>query len=364
MYKLIHSQYDTTIYEQYPDTNAGTDEIIELIPLKTGQPTGQDDYYPSTFNSRILMKFDLSSLSTIDVHEAYLTLRATEVTEVPISYTLYSYPLSGSWINGTGYAHAQPEISNGVSWKYRTSKLSGTKWATGSYSANVTGSWATQPGGGTWYYNVSGSQSFNYERPDLRMNVTNIVRSWISGSIQNDGLIIKFSDTDEQSLDILGSQLFFSKDSHTIYIPRLEVYWDEQVLVGAGSFSSVTSDNVRLYLKNLKEVYTRSDKPIIRIGVGDMYPNQTYATSSNFLIKKRLPGNSYYEIQDVVTYEKIVPYNEVGTRVNCDSSGNYIKLDMSSLMPERYYKIVFKSEFDDESVIIIDNNYEFRVSNT
>ena len=364
MYKLIHSQYDTTIYEQYPDKNAGTDEIIELIPLKTGQSTGQDDYYPNTYNSRVLLKFDLSSIIGINVDTAYLTLRATEATELPISYTLYAHPLSGSWINGTGWAHADPEITNGVSWRYKNSKNSGIKWQTGSYNANVTGSWATIPGGGTWYYNISGSQTFNYELPDLRMNVTNIVRNWLSGSIQNDGLILKFSDADEQSLDILGSQLFFSKDSHTIYVPRLEVYWNDNVLIGTGSFQSITSDNMRVYLKNLKEVYSVRDKPVIRVGVGDVFPNQTYATSSNYLLQKRLPVNSYYEIQDVVTYEKIVPYNEIGTKVNCDSNGNYIKLDMSSLMPERYYKVVFKSEFDDGSVNIIDNNYEFRVSST
>ena len=48
-------------------------------------------------------------------------------------------------------------------------------------------------------------------------------------------------------------------------------------------------------------------------------------------------------IQDSVTDEFIVPYDQQGTIVNCDVNGNYVKLDFTSLMAERYYKLVFRS---------------------
>lgn len=366
MYKIVYCQNDATLYERFPDTNSGVDEILELEPVKAGQPIGNgtdaDNYYNTTYNSRLLLKFDVSNIISSQSFQCFLTIKATEVTELPISYTLYSYPVSGSWTNGTGYAHSLPVVTNGTSWNYMTSKATDKHWPSGSYAANVTGSYTTIAGGGNWYYNVSGSQTFNYENPDVRMDVTNIVLGWLSGSYDNNGFIIKYSDADEQSLDYLGNIKFFSKDSHTIYIPRLEFYWNDVVLSGTGSFTEVSSDSNLIYVKNLRETYTRNDKPIIRLGGRAMYPTQTYATSSNYLVQNRMPVNSYFEIQDSITYEKVVPSNTLGTKVSCDSRGNYIKLDMSSLMPERYYKLVFKCEFSDGTVLNIDNNYEFRVT--
>jgi len=371
MYKTIYPLKDTTLYSQELEQNTGVDQIIEIAKAAYGAPSLEGDdtvYYGATYNSRILIQFDLTDVSASVVSgkinsnaRYYLNLRATEAAALPIDYTIYSYPASGSWTNGRGFFNNNPILTEGASWKYRDSKLDGRIWSTSSYNATATGSFATIPGGGNWYTSSVCSQSFNHELPDVRMDVTDIVRRWLSGSIQNNGFMVKLSDTLEQDTTVFGSLKFFSVESHTIFLPKLEVVWDNSNLSGTGSFSEIGSDDFVLYVKNLREGYKEAEKPKIRVGVRDRYPQQTYATSSNYMTSKRLPTGSYFQIQDVETDEIIVPYDTLGTKLSCDTSGNYFIADMGSLMPERFYKFVFKSEFSDDVIRVVDDNYIFSV---
>jgi hypothetical protein len=372
MYRTIYPIKDATLYSQEPEQNTGVDQIIEIAKAAYGSPSLEGDstvYYGATYNSRILIQFDFTDISASIVSgkinstaRFYLNLRATEATALPINYTLYSYAVSGSWTNGRGFYNNNPIITDGTSWKYRHSKLDGKVWSTSSYNPTSTGSFATIPGGGNWYTSSVCSQSFNHELPDIRMDVTDIVKRWLSGSIENNGFIVKLSDTLEQDTTIFGSIKFFSVESHTIFTPRLDIVWDNSDLTGTGSFSEIGSDDFVLYLKNNRGGYKQSEKPKVRIGVREKYPQQTYATSSVYLNSKRLPTGSYFQIQDTETDEIIIPFDNIGTKISCDTKGNYFIVDMSSLMPERCYKFVFKSEFDGGDVVrFVDDNYIFLV---
>ena len=372
MYKTIYPTKDSTLYSQAVEQNTGVDQIIEISKAAVGSPSLEGDntvYYGATYNSRMLLQFDLTDISASIVsgkiynERYYLNLNATEAVTLPINYTLYGYAISGSWTNGRGYFNNNPIITEGTSWKYRDSKLDGIIWSTSSYSATSTGSFSTIPGGGNWYTSSVCSQSFNHELPDVRMDVTDIVRRWLSGSIQNNGFIVKLSDTLEQDTTIFGSIKFFSVESHTIFIPRLDVVWDNSNLSGTGSFTEIGSDDFVLYLKNNRGSYKQSEKPKVRLGIRERYPQQAYATSSVYLNAKRLPTGSYFQIQDTETDEIIIPFDNLGTKISCDSQGNYFNADMSSLMPERYYKFLFKSEFEGGDVVrFVDDNYVFKVS--
>ena len=373
MYKTLYNTKDSTIYSQFPEKNCGTDEILEITKYTQGTPSLENDatvYYDATYNSRILIYFDISSVSASIVSgkinsnaQYYLSLRATDAFSLPLSYTLYAYPISGSWISGTGYYNNNPAITNGVSWRYSNSKNQGMLWATQSYNLNSTGSFGSIAHGGNWYTSSVASQSFNHESPDVRMNVTPIVRSWLSGSIPNEGMILKLADGVEFDSSSFGSLKFFSNETHTIYVPRLEVYWDDQDNSGTGSISEISSEDFVLYAKNLRESYNESEVSKIKIGIRQRYPTITYTTSSNQLTSYRIPTSSYFQIQDRYTDEAIVPFNTLGTKVNCDSNGNYIKIDCNSLQPERYYKLVFKCEFDGgDTVRFIDDGHIFRIT--
>lgn len=373
MFKIIYPKFDATVYSRYPEKNTGMDQILELGKQASGEPVVDGDntvYYDKTYNSRIFLKFDLSAVSSsiaagkIDPNTAkyYLNLTATEASALPIEYDVYAYPLSGSWKNGTGYYNNDPEVTNGVSWYYRSGKGVSDRWPTGSYGANVSGSYGLVNGGGNWYTSSFASQSFFKESPDLRMDITPIVRTWLSGSIVNNGIVVKFPDTIEQDTSVIGNIQFFSVESHTIYLPKLEIYWDSRDYSGTSSYSQVSGDDFILHGKNLKAFYNTNETANIRFFVRERYPNLTYAISSYVTHAKRLPVPTWFQIQDVVSDTVVVPIDPTGSFVNCDALGNYIKIDCQSLMPERKYKIILKSEFDNgDTVRYIDENLVFGI---
>ncbi len=359
MHKLLFPKGDTTLYSRHPNRNVSADQILELTKITSGSAIddliGEYEYWGTTYNSRIIIDFDLTELSesissnNVRNPEFYLTLKATEAVHIPLLYTLYAHPISSSYTHGTGFYNNDREITNGVSWNFRTSELDGIYWQT--------------PGGD--YYSGSGfvsSQSFNYQKPDVHMNVTTTVRKWLSGSIAQYGFLLKHSSSLENDDTVLGSIKFFSNDTHTIYVPRLECYWDSHENSGTSSINEVSLDNSTIYIKNLRDSYQEGEIAKLRIGCREKYPTIMYVTSSNYTITKRVPATTYYQIKDEVTEEILVPYHMDGTKVSCDSEGNYILVDMNTFLPERFYRITFKLvNSNSTEVRFIDQNFIFKV---
>lgn len=388
MIYTIYAQKDATIYERTESLNTGFDQILELSHQLVGTA--------SKYNSRILLKFDTSDIESrvnsgkINSGSAryYLSLRAAEVKEIPQEYKVYAYPLSSSWTNGSGRYYNAPITTDGVSWKYKTSKSVGTEWnippAIESFewdevsdlwvdanvlfginlSANVTSSYLTNKGGGTWwtFNGAECTQSFSFESADLYMDVTSIVQKWITGSgrFNNDGFILKFDDATEKSNETVHSLKFFGTDSNTIYVPRLHVVWDDSVFT-TGSLTQISDDNLVVNVK-LKKYYSQNEKAKIRVVANTRYPQKTYTTQSYYTKNYYLPTSSYYEIRDAHTDEIVLPFNTTGTKLSCDSEGNYFNLWMNSFQPERFYRVVIKTETSGgDTVQMFDNNYYFKV---
>jgi hypothetical protein len=388
MIYTIYPKYDATIYEKTDSMNTGTDQILELSHQLVGSS--------SKYNSRILMKFDVSEIeSGVNAGKIssnakyYLELRTSEAREIPQEYTIYAYPISGSWVNGTGKYFNTPSTTDGVSWKYRTSKSVGTLWGVtevtgginyewdeisetwvdanlifGALFASVTGSYFSTVGGGTWWTweGAECTQSFSYESSDIYMDVTPIVKKWITGSgrFDNEGFILKFGANIEDSNQTLTSLKFFSVDSNTIYSPKLHIVWDDSSFV-TGSISAIQLEDSVLNVK-LKKYYSENEKAKIRIHVNSRYPQKLYTTQSYYTQNYYLPTSSYYEIRDAHTDEIIIPFDNLGTKISCDSQGNYFNLWMNSFQPERYYRILIKTETDGgDSNQIFDNQYYFKV---
>ena len=387
MIQTLYAQRDATIYERTESMNTGLDQILEISHQYVGS---------SKYNSRVLLKFDTTELKkNVDSGKIsqnakyYLSLRTAEVREIPQEYKIYAYPLSSSWYNGTGKYFNTPVTTDGVSWKYRTSKAVGTEWEIPpgiidyewdsisqtwvdanilfgvNLSANVTSSYFTTEGGGTWwnYDNLECTQSFSFETSDVYMDVTQIVKKWITGSgrFENDGMIVKFSNDIESSTDTLRSLKFFATDSNTIYVPRLHVVWDDSSF-STGSLTPVSDENLILNVK-LKKYYSENEKAKIRLYANTRYPQKTYTTQSYYTQNYYLPTSSYYEVRDAHTDEIILPFNTTGSKISCDSSGNYFNLWMNSFQPERYYRILIKTETSGGNAVqLFDNNYYFKVT--
>ena len=227
----------------------------------TGYLTGNDtrDEQNTTivsrrFIKRSLLKFDLSFISQSIVSgditnpKFYLKMYVTEARELPVEYSIFTFPVSQAWVQGDGY-WSDDGSDEGVSWNWKN-KYSGSAWFAPQRSDIITSSidylgnygYVSESflrGGGTWY-NVPCSQSFSYESSDLNIDVTSIVNSWLNQSIANNGLIIMCSEETNPS----GSNahlFFFSRETNTIYSPHLDIAWDDQIFVtGSIGTGSVT----------------------------------------------------------------------------------------------------------------------------
>jgi hypothetical protein len=379
MYQLYYTERDTTLYERNPEQNTGIDPILELTKVASGSKLS-GIIQSNTYNTRILLDIgnnNITSLSQSIIDgkippigngensaSVYLTMTAADATDLSLTYDLKAYPVSQSWSVGQGVKADIPQTKIGASWYYRDAVDPGTKWNTGSAASSGDTSATELEGGGTWITGsgYEASQSFSNELPHIRMNITDIVSKWIDGTVTNNGLIVKRKTADEVSGDILGSIKFYGRDTNTIFIPRMEVAWDDSVLSGTGSYSEISSETYVPYFKNIRANYYEADKAVFRIGVRPEYPSKTYQTSSFYITADRLPTSSYYSIKDAVTEETIIPFDTTATKVSCDSKGSFFKLRLNTFMPERYYKILLKVERDGgDDIQIHDNAYYFKV---
>ena len=356
---LIYAQRDATIYESSASLNTGVDEILEVDKLIT--TSGRN------YNSRILIKFDLTSISSsivagdITSPKFYLNLSVTDAYELPAEHTLYIYPVSGSWNMGIGKYNYDPGVEEGVSWKYRLGYTDGTKWATGSFQTTETGSYSVVAGGGNWYTGSYASQSYTFESNDMRADVTNIVNSWLDGTYVNNGFIIKRLDSDEASTTEFGSIKYFSTETHTIYVPKLETVWDDSSWA-TGSLTELTDEDIVIYTKGLREEYVENSKIKVRVYGRARYPTRTYSTSSNYSVVKYLPSSSYYEVRDAYTEEVIMPFDTSYTKLSCDSTSNYLRFWTDGLQVARFYKFVFRVDREGgDRIDYYDDDYVFKV---
>ena len=377
MYRIFYAERDTTLYEKYPEQNTGIDQIIEISKTASGSKLNgiiQNNQY----NSRILIDFgsEITTLSSsivsgdipnisnhTDSASAYLVLKTADASDLLHSYTIEAYPVSESWQNGNGNFSDEPIVKFGASWFYRTSDDQEDVWDTGSaHSENTSAGTTETQGGGTWITGseYEASQSFQNESPDIRMNVTDIVNKWIRKDITNNGFIVKRTYSDEISGELLGSLKFFGRESHTIFIPRLEIAWNDTSFANTSS-TEISADTYVPYFKNIKSEYRTSEIAKFRVGVRPEFPNKAFQTSSFYLTGERLPTSSYYSILDSVTDETIIPFDTTATQIDCDSNGSFFKLRMDSFMPERYYKIMLKVERDSGDDIQTFDDFYFKV---
>jgi len=389
MYYSITAKKDATIYERSESLNAGIDEILEI------QKTVSSSNTVSIYNSRILIKYDLSSISKSMVDgnipniahpetsaSVFLKLYTTRAASLSYKYGIEAYPISESWDMGQGRA-TQKKITpggaisfeeEGVSWKFRDGKdYFGNTWTTdpAKFSAGTTGSYSTTPGGATWHVSSSTEQyvsteKFDYEKTDISIDVSKTVRRWLDGTIPNEGFILLRSGSisnkysEEQNSRPHGTLQFYSTDSHTVYQPRLEFRWDDSS-ESTGSLSPFdVNKNSIIYLKDNVGKYKKDNKHRFRLVGREKYPTKTYDTVSAELAVKYLPTTTYYALKDSKTGEVILPFNTGSTKLSCDSTGNYLDLWMDQLYAGRRYSFMFKI-VTGSIENIYDNDYSFKV---
>lgn len=217
-------------------SNSGASEILELYSL-----TSSSD---SIGKSRILLYFDISALSSsialdeIPISSIFkLKLKnAPHIDTTPYSYDLEIAPVSQSWTEGRGLSMYDEGLRDfGVcNWSQATTlqnwSISGSSYISAS--------------------SLTASQYFDSGFEDLDIDVSSIVRAWVSGTVQNNGFIIKYPQAYENLNQDLYVKKFFSRNVHaTERIPTLTALWDDSIQDDRSNIKYGVSGSLYYYRK-------------------------------------------------------------------------------------------------------------------
>ena len=381
VYKLFPIK-DATIYSGYPAINTGLDSLLEI-----------NSEYPITLTptprvARSLIQFDQAEIDSVfDTKISSSNWSSSLKTSISVAEgitqnsTLYVYPISGSWVNGTGQYLDSPQTVDGTSWVFQT--YSGSKkWAVDDILPFTTSSYTSgNSGGGTWLTgsnndsitSLVGSQTFNVRSTkDLNIGVTDTIKLWYSSSkniapgtylqYENQGFILKWDDSIEFTANrsIQPILKYYSVDTNTIYPPVLELKWDDYSY--DTTLNEITTTDLFVGVDQNPGIFYSQSFNRFRLNVRPEFPVRTFQTASVYTTNYALPTASYYAIQDLDTNEFIVDFDSNFTQISCDNTSNYFDVYMNGLQPERYYKILVKTTING-SIIVKDEDYYFKVIN-
>jgi len=329
--KFITPIKDASIYEGYPNRNAGADEIIEVGKSSDGTDT-----------IRSLIQFDIAGeLSGAVPGDAsyYLNIRLAKASNLQGIQLVNFYEVSQSWEEGSGYV-AQDLVNpdDGVSWNKRFAQSgSFVVSASISYSSDVWGS-ASNPvyGGITGSY--VNSWGFGWKPADVRLDITSLVGEWISGSKQNNGLLLKLSDAEEQNENVKANIKFFSRQTHTVFLPTIEAVWNTQTINTSGSGLYETPDEFELFTTNARRLFVTGSTYRIRFGARSMVPVKSFEDTFRYGNKYFLPSGSYLGVVDAATSTYVIPF-DTGSLISADTTGSYCDLKIENMFINRTYKL-------------------------
>lgn len=319
---FLTASADTTLYQRYPINNAGLDEIIEVG--KVAKPEDIDISYSSSA-ARALINFNITNSGSFPATASYyLNLKIANATNLPYTQQLLINKISGSWTEGSGYfAQQSKPAEDGATWNQYTTAVS----------------WSNTGGD---FYNTIPSQSLTlneYPLTDFRIDVSSILQPVVSQSLVWTGLIIKYPSASEADYKNTGNIKLFSKQTHTIHAPTLEVAWDDSTFVTGSSLRAIPNTlDIAVVPKNTRDDYIRGAKEKIRFIVRDKYPQKNFDAALRYKSKYYLPTSSYFSVVDRQADTVIYP-NDAFAKLSCDSTGSYFILDTSPLYKNRYYAV-------------------------
>lgn len=345
---------DASIYQEFSWKNTGHDEIIEVGKSSNGVDS-----------IRSLLQFDITSLSSSissgdiapdSIFE--LSLFIARADDLQLDQSIQLYEVSSSWREGSGYFYQNTNVpytstrdpsggyieTDGTTWK---SRQSGSLWF-------VTGS--------DFYASLIASQSVADPVVDMKFDISTSVRRWISGTIANNGLTIKFPDSSESDSSNIGNIRFFSRQTHTIYSPTLTAKWNDQIYT-TGSISASSATQVIVTPSTLSPKYRLGDIVRVDLSIRDKYPVKTFNTVfSAYAGNQRLPQTSYFSIVDAQSNTVIIPFDDY-SRINCDGTVSYFKFSVEGMYPGRIYKVLVKVD-DSGYINVFDLGHHFRIEQT
>ena len=345
MIKTLFPTQDASLYEASESLNTGNDELLEVMKSVSGS-------YGALARSRAFIKFDVgpgSALSQslvdsgIDTSAAngnlkwYLKVFVSEEIDVANEYSMTVNQIRRSWTKGSGRKTHKPITKDGCSWKYRDGETVGTEWgaAGGEFNPGDTPTTVV-------------SQSFNNVQGDISVDVTDMVENWRSTTTAEDGnhgFCLKRSGSQETDSTDYGTQFYFSRNTNTIFPPRLEARYDDAKhdFLSPVTGSEVSMSDMITIQPRIMPEYKQNSVERVFVDTTLKGGARSQAGSVGKAFKQYLPQSSSYAIIDYATGEYIYEHNATASYIGrIDYTQNYFDIDMNGLFPERYYCIEFK----------------------
>ena len=352
MIKTIFPSKDATLYEATASANTGLDPILEINKFISGSAG-------DLRRTRAVLQFDTStvsaSLSAQGIHTGsdsgslkyFLKMFISEETDVPLDYSLVVHPIRQSWAMGSGKFTSSPIVTNGCSWSKKRSSVPWTD--VGGYF--FSGSHASE----------SAIQSFSNVAGDIELDVTKMVESWHNGTKHNFGFIIKRSGSQENNIDEYGKLAYYSRETNTIYPPRLEArYVDVDLLFDKPATGSVATIDDNIVIRpRLQPEYKQGDTTRIFVDIDKQYSARSQVGAVGTTFKYFLPASSSFAIKDVSTGEYVYNHDANYTQIGrTGNTSNYFDLDTNGLFPERYYCVEFKVNYYSGINVVATKHYK------
>ncbi len=220
----IYPQKDTSITNfnksgvQQTGSNVGASETLSLF--KRAAISGTIGAYATSSLARVLMKFDFTQYHLLtgsgDIPSSgatwHLVLHdAQHDMTLPFSYDVEVLPLTRAWDEGRGVDVDYFTDAGFANW---VAPVQNVSWTT--------------PGGDADVTKIVGYH-FDDGHENLDVDVTSIVRSWVSGTLANNGFMVRVSSSLESNTEWNDYYIkkFFAKNTGFLdRRPALEARWD------------------------------------------------------------------------------------------------------------------------------------------
>lgn len=220
-------------------SNFGASEILDLY--KDLGVSGASGYAGSSSLARMLIKWDLSEIAALTASgdapstgsTYFLKLfDAKHAETLPSSFDIEIVPVSRSWDEGTGIDNDTFYDLGVANWD----KAQSSVW------------WTTV--GGDYTTGATASYHFDLGSEDVEVDISNIVGSWLTGSLVNNGLMVKLTDSQEADGNDYFKKSFFGRSTHyKDKKPTIEMRWDDSVKDDRSVFAWGVSSSLYLYNK-------------------------------------------------------------------------------------------------------------------
>ena len=311
------------------------------------------DSFPAMSNSisgsiRGLIEFDIAGKlsGSVPVSSSFfLNLRIANAEKFKRNQTVEFYHISESWDEGTGFFEQDLEnAQDGATWTVKDN--SDVSW---SLAGGTTGS-------------LQASQSFDFEPEDIRLDISDVVRAWITGS-DNNGLLIKIPTADELNNKVLSNIRFFSRNTHTIYPPTIEAVWNTQTMSVTPNCGLTEAPNeIELFVTNPRPEFVTGSTQRIRFGARTVQPIKSFSDTFRFSNKFFLPSASHIGVTDAATEALIIPFDS-GSLLSADGTGSFFDLKVENMYIGRTYKILVQIQ-KPWGPEVVNTGHTFRVVTT